>query len=146
MADEDRPLGPISYLIAEFPGNKMTGKGFAVMLDLVERGLVRVLDLRFVTRLDDGSIQALELGDIDADGEFDFATVFDGASSGLLDDSDFADAAEAIEPGSSAGILIFENTWAGEFVQAIRESGAQVVAAGYIPQDVLLASLEAGGA
>lgn len=142
MAAADRPLGPISYVIVQFPGNKMTGEGFAILLDLVERGLIRILDLQFVTRLGDGSIQAIELGDIDADGEFDFA-VFEGVSSGLMDQSDFDDAAAAIDEGASAGILIFENTWATDFVQALRRADGQLVAAGYVPQDSLLASLEA---
>jgi len=142
MADAERPLGPISYLIVQFPGNKMTGEGFGILLDLVDRGLVRILDLQFVTRLPDGSIQAIEIGDIDRDGEFDFA-VFDGVSSGLMDQSDFDDAAAAIDEGASAGIMIFENTWATDFVQALHRSDAQLVAAGYIPQETLLAALEA---
>jgi len=142
MADAERPLGPISYLIVQFPGNKMTGEGFGILLDLVDRGLVRILDLQFVTRLPDGSIQAIEIGDIDRDGEFDFA-VFDGVSSGLMDQSDFDDAAAAIDEGASAGIMIFENTWATDFVQALHRADAQLVAAGYIPQETLLAALEA---
>lgn len=140
MAEE--PMGPISYLIVQFPGNKMTGEGFPALVDLVDRGLIRILDLRFVTRAADGSVAALALSDIDGDGSLDLA-VFDGVSSGLLDDSDFDDAASVIDPGSSAGILIFENRWATSFVQALRGSEAQLVAAGYIPQDTLLASLDA---
>jgi hypothetical protein len=143
MPDEDA-MGPISYLIVQFPGNKMTGEGFPALVDLVERGLIRILDLVFVTRDDDGSMRALALADIDQDGQLDLA-VFEGASSGLLDDSDFADAAAVIDPGSSAGILIFENRWAITFVQALRNSEAQLVAAGYIPQDALVASLDATG-
>src|SRR5215211_31442 len=118
MADVSDALGPISYLIVEFPGNKMTGEGFAHLMDLVDRGLIRVLDLMFVTRDTDGSIRAINIADIDGDGTFDFA-VFEGASSGLLGESDLAEAASAIEPGSSAGILLFENRWATPFVQAL---------------------------
>jgi hypothetical protein len=142
MPDEDDAMGPISYLIVQFPGSKMTGEGFPALVDLVDRGLIRILDLVFVTRDADGSMRGLALADIDHDGELDLA-VFEGASSGLLDDSDFADAASVIDPGSSAGILIFENRWATTFVQALRNSEAQLVAAGYIPQDALLASLDA---
>jgi Family of unknown function (DUF6325) len=142
MADEAEPLGPISYLIAEFPGSKMTGEGFPILVDLVDRGLIRILDLMFVTRDPDGSMRRIELSDLDRDGSIDLA-IFEGASSGMLDDSDMGDAASAIEPGSSAGILIFENRWATDFVQALRRGGAQLVAAGYIPQDALLAALEA---
>jgi hypothetical protein len=140
MADE--ALGPVSYLVVQFPGNKMTREGFPILVDLVDRGLIRILDLVFVTRDSEGSIRSLELSDLDRDGKLDLA-VFEGASSGLLDDSDVADAASVIEPGSSAGILIFENRWASPFVQALRRGGAELVAAGYIPQDAILASLDA---
>ena len=142
MADDANALGPISYLIVQFPGNKMTGEGFAVLLDLVDQGVIRILDLVFVARDTDGSIRGLELSDIDADGEFDVA-VFEGASSGILDNSDLTDAASVIDPGSSAGILIFENRWATPFIQALRRGGAELVAAGYIPQDAIVASLDA---
>ena len=135
-------MGPISYLVVEFPGSKMTGEGFRVLVDLVERGVIRILDLRFVTRDMDGSIRAVDLKDIDRDGRFDLA-VFEGVSSGLLDESDFADAKPVIEPGSSAGILIFENRWATPFIQALRRGEAQLVAAGYIPQDAIVAALDA---
>ncbi|MGP0030591.1 MAG: DUF6325 family protein [Acidimicrobiales bacterium] len=142
MADETGVLGPISYLIVEFPGSKMTGEGFATLLDLVDRAVIRILDLRFVRRDSDGSIRALELQDIDHDGKFDLA-VFAGASSGLLDQSDLSDAAAVIEPGSSAGILIFENRWATPFIQALRRGEAELVAAGYIPQEAIVAALDA---
>ncbi len=91
---------------------------------------------------DDGTVSAIDLSDVDGDGELDL-TIFEGASSGLLGDDDLAEAAPAIEAGSSAAILLFENRWATPFVSAIRRGGAQVVAAGYVPQDALLASLEA---
>lgn len=139
---EQVTMGPISYLVVEFPGNKMTGEGFRALVDLVDRGVIRILDLRFVIRDLDGSIRAVELQDIDRDGRFDLA-IFEGVSSGLLDASDFADAKSVIEPGSSAGILIFENRWATPFIQALREGEAQLVAAGYIPQDTLVAALDA---
>jgi len=142
VADEAEAMGPISYLIVEFPGNKMTGEGFSALVDLVDRGLIRILDLQFVTVRDDGSVAAIELTDLDSDGELDL-TIFEGASSGLMDQSDFDDAANALQPGSSAGILIFENRWAIDFVQGIRRGGAELVAAGYIPLDDLAASLDA---
>ena len=142
QSDEPNAMGPISYLIVEFPGSKMTGEGFPILVDLVDRGLIRILDLRFVRRAMDGSIRAIELRDIDRDGQFDLAK-FEGASSGLLDDTDIADARSVIEPGSSAGILIFENRWATPFTQALRRGDAELVAAGYIPQDNIAASLDA---
>jgi len=142
QSDEPNAMGPISYLIVEFPGSKMTGEGFPILLDLVDRGVIRILDLRFVSRAMDGSIRAVELRDIDRDGQFDLAK-FEGASSGLLDDTDIADARSVIEPGSSAGILIFENRWATPFTQALRRGDAELIAAGYIPQDTIAASLDA---
>jgi hypothetical protein len=134
-------MGPISYLIVEFPGNKMTGEGFQALIDLVDRGVIRVLDLEFVTRGDDGSVAALSLQELSSGG-FDL-TIFEGASSGLLDQSDFDDAKNAIQPGSSAGILLFENRWATTFVQGLRNGGAELVAAGYIPLADIAASLDA---
>src|SRR6266550_1959157 len=131
MASNGDEMGPISYLIVEFPGNKMTGEGFAELIDLVDRGVIRVLDLLFATRDVDGSVRTLALTDIDGDGDLDLA-VLEGASSGLLDESDVADGASVIEPGSSAAILIFENRWATQFTQALRRADSELVAAGYI--------------
>jgi hypothetical protein len=140
--DESQAMGPVSYLIVEFPGNQMTGEGFPALLDLVDRGVIRILDLRFITKDADGSMESVELVDIDHDGKFDFA-ILEGASSGIVDDSDLAEAASVIEPGSSAGILIFENRWAAPFVQALRNGQANLVAAGYIPHDDVVAALDA---
>jgi hypothetical protein len=139
---EEQGMGPISYLIVEFPGSEMTGEAFRILVDLVDRGLVRILDLRFFSKDADGTVRAIELSDIDSDGTFDL-TVFEGASSGMIDNSDLADAASAIEPGSAAGMLIFENRWATSFVHALRRRGGQLVAAGYIPLDSLAAALDA---
>lgn len=134
-------MGPVSYLIVEFPGNKMTGEGFQALIDLVDRGLVRILDLEFITRREDGSIAVLSLQELDS-GEFDL-TIFDGASSGLLDHTDFDEAKDAITPGASAGILVFENRWATTFVNGLRRGGAELVAAGYIPLADIATSLDA---
>lgn len=140
MADED--LGPIDYLIVEFPGNRMTGEGFPILLDLVDRGLIRILDFVFVRKDDDGSTTVVELADLDGDGSLDLA-VFEGASSGLLDPSDIEEAGGVLEPGSSAGIMIYENRWAAPLAGALRRSGGQLVARGAIPMDALIASLDA---
>ncbi len=142
MAEDADTMGPISYLIVEFPGNRMTGDGFAALIDLVDRGVIRILDLEFVRRDADGSMQMLQLSDLDSDGQLDLA-VFAGVSSELLDQSDLDDAAAAITPGSSAGILLFENRWAIDFVAGMRRGGGELVAAGYIPQAVLADSLDA---
>jgi hypothetical protein len=137
----DTALGPMSYLIVEFPGSKMTGDGFAALLDLVDRGLVRIVDLEFVTRGKDGSIAAISLQELDS-GDFDL-TVFAGASSGLLDQSDLDELVDALEPGSSAVVLLYENRWAADFVAGVRRGGGEVIAAGYIPLDVIEAALDA---
>ena len=142
MADDVEAIGPVSYLIVEFPGSKMTGEGLPILVDLVDRGLIRILDLLFVKRDEDGTLTTAELTDLDGDGELDLM-VFEGAASGLLDESDLADAATVVEPGSSAAILLFENRWATPFTQALRRGGAEVVAAGYVPLDALAASLDA---
>jgi hypothetical protein len=141
MTDE-QAMGPISYLVVEFPGSKMTGDGFTELVDLVDRGLVRILDFEFITKDIDGSVRAVELRDIDRDGQIDVA-VFEGVTSNMLDTTDLGDAASVIEPGSSAGILLFENRWATKFTQAMRAGGGELVAAGYIPADDLVASLDA---
>jgi hypothetical protein len=144
MTQDGEALGPVGFLVVEFPGNKLTGNGLAALLDLVEYGLIRVLDLAFVMVESDGSFHAIDITDIDGDGELDLA-VFEGAGSGLISEADHAEAAAALEPGASAAILIYENRWAIPFMQGIRSSGGQVVAAGFIPQDDLVESLDAAG-
>jgi hypothetical protein len=141
MADDDA-MGPISYLIVEFPGSKMTGEAFPILVDLVDRGIIRILDLMFVMRDVDGSVRGLNLADVDGDGKLDLA-IFEGVSTGLLDSSDVVDAGAVLEPGSSAAVLLFENRWAAPFTAALRRGGAEPVAAGYVPVDALLASLDA---
>ncbi|WP_229343068.1 DUF6325 family protein [Streptomyces flavotricini] len=133
-------MGPVDYVVIEFPGNRMTGKGLPMLVDLVDRGIIRIFDLVFVRKDLDGSVTAVELNDFG--GEVDLS-VFEGASSGLLDQSDIDDAGAALEPGNSAGIIVYENTWAAPFARELRRGGAQLVAAGRIPVQALLASLEA---
>lgn len=140
MADEE--LGPIDYLIVEFPGNEMTGEGLPILVDLVDRGLIRILDLVFVRKDADGSTDVVEVADFDSDGSLDLA-VFHGASSGLLDESDVTEASGVLEPGTSAAILVYENRWAAPLAGALRRGGAQLVARGAIPMDALLESLDA---
>ena len=134
--------GPIDYLVVEFPGNRMTGEGFPLLIDLVDRGIIRILDLVFVTRDTDGSVAAMEIADFDGDGQLDLA-VFQGASSGLIGPDDIDEAASVIAPGSSAGILVYENLWAAPFARALRRGGAQLVASGRIPVQAILAALDA---
>lgn len=143
--DDLDQMGPVDYLVIEFPGNRMTGEGLPLLVDLVERGIIRILDLAFVTKAADGSVTAMEIGDFDGDGVLDLA-VFEGASSGLLDEGDLTDAGEVLEPGNSAGILVYENVWAAPLARALRRGGAEVVAGGRIQIDALVASLDAAEA
>ncbi|MGI5446987.1 DUF6325 family protein [Streptomyces sp. CA-243310] len=133
-------MGPVDYLVIEFPGNRMTGEGFPLLVDLVDRGVIRILDLVFVRKDADGSVTAVELRDL---GDEVDLSIFEGASSGLLDQGDIDDAGGALEPGNSAGIIVYENTWAAPFARAMRRAGAQLVAAGRIPVQSLLATLDA---
>ena len=144
MSEVDVELGPIDYLVVEWPAGKQpTGEALPLLVDLVDRGLVRVLDLAFVHKDDDGSVVGLGLdaGGNGEDGSRELS-VFEGASSGLLGDDDFQEAAAAIEPGCSAALLVYENTWAAPFASALRRSGAQLVASGRIPVNALIAVLD----
>jgi hypothetical protein len=137
----EQQVGPIDYLALEFPEAKITGRGLAILLDLVDRGIIRILDLRFVVRAADGSFTAMAVSDLDGDGELDLA-IFEGVESGLLDDDDLAQAASLIAPGSAAGLLVYENTWAGPFVTAMRDAGGEVLASGRIPATDVIAMLD----
>ena len=137
--------GPIDYVVIEFPGNRMTGEGLPILVDLVDSGIIRILDLKFITRELDGSVTAVEIADFDGDGQLDLA-VFEGASSGLIGQDDIDEATSVIEPGNSAGIIIYENVWAGPFAAALRRGGAQLVASGRIPVQAILAALDASEA
>ena len=141
MADELEEIGPIDYIVVEFPGSNFTGEAFAQLIDLVDRGLVRILDLVLVKKELDGSMVGLAIADFDADGELDLA-VFEGASSGLLGQDDIDEAGNALEPGNSAAILVWENSWAAPFAAALRRTGAQLVASGRIPVQDLLETLD----
>ncbi|HET6355507.1 DUF6325 family protein [Streptomyces sp.] len=140
MSDDVEQMGPVDYVVIEFPGNRMTGEGFPILLDLVESGIIRILDLLFIRKESDGSVAALDLKDF---GDEVDLTLFEGVSSGLLGQDDIEEAANALEPNSSAGILIYENVWAAPFARAMRRSGGQLVASGRIPVQALLASLDA---
>jgi hypothetical protein len=141
MTDELDEIGPIDYLIVEFPGSRMTGEGLPLLVDLADRGIIRIIDLVFVKRELDGSVSGLAIADLDQDGDLDLA-VFEGASSGLLGQDDIDEASSVLEPGNSAGILVYENRWAAPFAAALRRGGAQVVATGRIPVEDVVAALD----
>jgi hypothetical protein len=142
MSEDLDQMGPVDYLVVEFPGSRMNGEAFPMLVDLVDRGVVRILDLVFVRKELDGSMAVLEVTDNDYDGRVDLS-VFEGASSGLLGEDDIQEAGNALQPGSSAGILVYENVWAAPLATALRRSGGQLVASGRIPVQAMLAALEA---
>ena len=142
--DDLTEMGPIDYLLVEWNGGQPTGEAVPHLIDLVDRGLIRILDLSFITKAEDGSVAALEIADLGA--EVAAYAVFEGASSGLLDDDDIAAAGAALEPGTAAALLVYENSWAGPFAAAVRRSGAQLVASGRIPVQAVLAALDAAEA
>jgi len=142
MTDTETALGPVDYLIVEWPaGTQPNGKGLEELANLSDRGLIRVLDLVFVTKGDDGAVAGLALADIDSDGSLDLVQ-FEGASSGLIGPDDYDDAGGALEAGASAAILLYENRWARPFAEAVKASGAQLVARGGIPGADLAAHAE----
>jgi hypothetical protein len=136
-----RDHGPIDYLAVEFPEARMRGEGLAALLDLVDRGIIRLLDLRAVVREADGTFNAVAITDLDHDGTLDLA-VFEGVESGLLDDDDLQQAADLIEPGKVVALFVYENTWAIPFVSAMRRVGAELIASGRIPADEVIAALD----
>lgn len=137
----DTVLGPIDYLAVEWPARHVTGEGFRLLMDLVDRGIVRVLDIMFIAKDVDGTVSPVEVADVEHSDALDERLW--GLSSGLLDQSDVDQVAAAIEPGSLAGILVYENVWAGPMWTAIDRSSARLVGAGRIVADDLIAALDA---
>lgn len=143
-AEEFDEMGPIDYLLVEWPGRQPNGEAAPHLIDLVDRGLIRILDLVFLHKDEDGSLARLEISAL-GDHVEAFAA-FEGASSGLLSDEDTDEAGSALEPGTSAALLVFENRWAAPFASALRRSGGQLVATGRIPIQSVLAALDAADA
>jgi Family of unknown function (DUF6325) len=135
-------LGPVDWIVVEFPGSKFNGKIAPALADLVQRGLIRVLDLLILKKDEDGTLEAFEIGDLD-DTELGELRAYERELAMLLSEDDVLNLANAIEPGSSAAVLIWENLWAAPFGSAVRESGGQLVASGRIPVQALLAAIEA---
>lgn len=140
MNDDVLTSGPIDYIVLEWSEHKPTGEPFAELLSLVERGLVRVLDLAFVRKQSDGTLAGLSWSEA-ADGVPEIE-VFEGVGSGLIGDEDLAEVSAALEPNAAAAILLYENVWAAPFATAVRESGGQLVASGRIPIQAVLAALD----
>ena len=142
-AEELDALGPVDWIVVEFPGAKFDGSVFPELLDLEERGIIRVLDLVVLKKDDDGTIDAFELSDLD---DSEVGGILDGERqlAMLLSEDDIVNVAAAVEPGSAAAVLVWENTWAAPFASAVRKVGGQLVASGRIPVQALIAAIEAG--
>jgi hypothetical protein len=139
-------LGPVDIVVIGYPADApMTGEAAPLLVDLVERGIIRVLDVMFVTKEADGTFAGFDASDLSDKGVGDFQ-VFEGASSGLLGDADLALAADAVEPGTSAVMLVYENRWAAPFAAAVRRNGGQLIASERIPVADLMTALDAAEA
>ncbi len=131
-------FGPIDYLLLEFPGDKPLDETAGALMDLVDKGVVAIYDLVAVRKEADGSFSGISLDELD--GSF---AGFTGARSGLLGDDDLKEAADALEPGTVAALIVYENTWAAPFVGAARRAGGQVVASARIPAQDIMDALDA---
>lgn len=133
--------GPIDFLLIEFDPEKMNGEAATALLDLVERGIVRIWDLLVIVKEADGSFAGIDISDLGVD-SFGGFTAFAGARSGLVGDSDIAEAAGVMEPGTAAALIVYENSWSIPFVRAAMNAGAQVVASARIPANVVTEVLD----
>jgi hypothetical protein len=142
MEEEMREMGPIDYVVLGWPGGVPKGDGevLGLIVDLVDRGIIRVLDVAFAAKDADGQVAALDLEHLGPDAPF---SNFEGASSGLLSFEDVVDAAEAMEPGTAAAILVWENRWAAPVAVAMRKSGGLLLDSGRIPVQGIIAALDA---
>ena len=139
MTEPIDQLGPVDYLVVEFPGSNFNGEILPELVDLTQRGIVRVLDLVLIKKEEDGSFEAFEFDDIE-DGVLGDLRELERELADVLSAEDVASVAEALEPGSTAGLLVYENLWAAPFASAVRRSGGQLIANGRIPVQALLAA------
>ena len=143
MSEEQlEEMGPIDYMVLEWDGDQpVTGEVMPLLVELVDRGIIRILDLAFIVKDEDGSVMAKDFGELaqQSDGLADFH----GASSGLLGQDDLEEAANALEPGTVAAVLVWENRWAAPVAVALRRSGGQLVSSGRIPVQAILGALDA---
>jgi len=142
--ESQEEMGPIDYLLVEWSGGLPDGEVAPYLIDLVDRGLIRILDLAFIAKDEDGNVAFLDIESV-TDQVVELA-VFEGAASRLLDDEDRASAGAVLAPGTAAALLVFENAWAGPFAAAVRRSGGELVASGRIPVQSMLAALDAAEA
>jgi Family of unknown function (DUF6325) len=142
MSENVDELGPVDWIVVEFPGSKFNGEIAPVLQDLVERGLIRVLDLLMLRKGGDGELEVFELSDL-AEGELGELRAEESELAMVLSEQDVLDIAETIEAGSTAAVLVWENLWAAPFGSAVRHAGGQLVASGRIPIQAVLAAIEA---
>ncbi len=138
-------LGPVDWIVVEFPEPKFHGTIAPVLQDLVDRELIRVLDLIFLTRDLDGGFEAFEAADMD-DSDIGELRSFETELAMLLSEQDVTDLVETLEPGSSAAVLVWENLWAAPFGSAVRHAGGHLAASGRIPVQAVIAAAEADAA
>lgn len=141
--ERDDELGPIDYIVVEFPAReaRFTGDAAAELVALVSSGTIRILDLTFLHKAEDGSIEVEEIEDLDSVEELGELGVLEAARAEVLAEQDLLDISAAMEPGSSAAVLVWENAWAGPFAAALRRTGGQLIASGRIPSQALIASM-----
>ena len=143
-ATEIDELGPVDYLVVEFPAGKsnFTGEMAAELASLVESGTIRVLDLMILRKAEDGTVEAFEIDDLD-ESEAGELLALETEIAEILAAEDVVHLAEAMENGSTAGVLVWENSWAAPFASAARRAGGQLIATGRIPIQAIAASIEA---
>lgn len=142
MPELEDELGPIDVVVIGYPADApMTGEAVPLLLDLVDRGIVRVLDVLFIMQGEDGTFTGFQAQDIQPDSIGDL-TVFEGASSGLLGEEDVATVSETLEPGTAAVMIMYENRWAAPFAAAVRRNGGVLLDNQRIPHEDVLAALE----
>ena len=139
---DDVELGPIDYLVIEYTNGQPTGEAIPHLIDLVEAGTIRLLDVAIVAKNADGDVGAIDMEELAQLGGGELG-LLDGAASGLLDDEDIAETGAILTPGSVGAILVYENTWAAPFATAVRKAGGQLIANGRIPVNAIIAALEA---
>jgi Family of unknown function (DUF6325) len=146
MEGSEPELGPVDVVVIGYPaGAPARGEAVPILLDLVDRGIIRVIDARFVIKDEDGTFSGFDLADLDEESAGDL-TVFAGASTGLLDDHDAELVAAEIEPGTAAVMIAYENRWAAHFVDAIRRNGGVLITNQRISTQELLDALDAAEA
>jgi uncharacterized protein DUF6325 len=138
-------LGPVDWIVVEFPEPKFHGEIAPILQDLVDKELIRVLDLIFLAKDLDGGFEVFEASDME-DSEIGELRAFETELAMLLSEQDVVDLAETIEPGSSAAVLVWENLWAAPFGSAVRHAGGQLTASGRIPVQAIIAAAEADAA